>query len=204
MINQGGNMKKRTFKTLLISLLFLLSLQIFAAADRSLGTLLDDVIITTSLKFKLINDPSISAFDVGVTSNHGEVIIIGTLDSKTQAEALAEMANSIPGVKKVDISNLKVRESKQPLGDTAITTKIKALFLTNKLTSKKDVPALGIGVETNNGVVYLSGKVDNADQANNAISIAKSVDGVKGVESRLQIIAKEPEKVLENSKPLNP
>lgn len=47
--------------------------------------------------------------------------------------------------------------------------------------------ATDIHVETNNGVVYLTGVVKNQKTIDNAISLAKSVRGVTHVESRLRL-----------------
>jgi hyperosmotically inducible protein len=60
--------------------------------------------------------------------------------------------------------------------DTWITTKIKAMLL-------KDAPAdsLDVKVETEDGVVQLSGFVDSGLQAARAVEIASSVTGVKRV-----------------------
>jgi osmotically-inducible protein OsmY len=46
---------------------------------------------------------------------------------------------------------------------------------------------MSIHVETNNGIVYLSGTADSKKQADNAIAIAQSVEGVKKVESSIKI-----------------
>ncbi|MBV8802896.1 MAG: BON domain-containing protein, partial [Gammaproteobacteria bacterium] len=70
-----------------------------------------------------------------------------------------------------------------PLTDTYITAKVKGLFIREKLFGKKDIAAINISVETKNGIVYLSGRVDNNDQIKNAIAIIKkSVPDVQGVE----------------------
>lgn len=66
--------------------------------------------------------------------------------------------------------------------DAALTTKIKA-----KLAAAEGVPALSIDVDTNNGVVTLSGTVSSSDQIGKAVEIAKSVQGVRKVISTVQI-----------------
>ena len=74
-----------------------------------------------------------------------------------------------------------VEASRQVVSDTAITTKIKAMYVSQKVFGDKDVSVLGVKVETINGIVYLTGTVTTETQANNAIKIAKVISGVKKV-----------------------
>ena len=66
-------------------------------------------------------------------------------------------------------------------GDTWITTKVKTQLLTDT-----DV-GLAVGVETQNGVVQLSGFVDTPQQAARAVDIAARVTGVKKVINALVV-----------------
>jgi hyperosmotically inducible periplasmic protein len=67
-------------------------------------------------------------------------------------------------------------------GDGWITTKIKSEFAMDKLVS-----ATNIHVNTDNGVVHLSGVAKNRDEANRAIQIARDVKGVKSVRNEMKI-----------------
>lgn len=66
--------------------------------------------------------------------------------------------------------------------DTAITTKVKA-----GLFKEPELKALDIHVETEKGVVMLSGFVDNKNSAERAVKLAKGVDGVKQVKSAIKV-----------------
>ena len=66
--------------------------------------------------------------------------------------------------------------------DGWITTKIKSDFVVDKLVS-----ATNIHVNTDNGVVHLSGVAKNRDEANRAVQIARGVKGVKSVRNEMQI-----------------
>ena len=68
--------------------------------------------------------------------------------------------------------------------DGWITTKIKSDFAIDKTVS-----AMNIHVNTDNGVVHLSGNAKNADEVNRAIQIARNVKGVKSVRNELHIDA---------------
>lgn len=69
-------------------------------------------------------------------------------------------------------------DSSQPVNDTWITTKVKT-----ELLAAEDVSGLDIKVETTNGVVKLSGRVDNQAQVDKAVSVARGVKGVSKVDS---------------------
>lgn len=70
-------------------------------------------------------------------------------------------------------------ESNQPVGDTWITTKVKASLLADD-----DVSGLEIDVETVNGVVTLSGDVASQAQIDEAKRIASEIEGVTEVDTR--------------------
>lgn len=71
--------------------------------------------------------------------------------------------------------------------DAAITTKVKAALLGNKMVS-----GLEISVETNQGVVALQGQVKTESEAHTAIEIAASTRGVVDVDaSKLTVKAGE-------------
>ncbi len=75
------------------------------------------------------------------------------------------------------------------MSDTAITAKVKGMYVREKLFGDKDISVMGVNVETTNGVVYLTGTVENQLQADNAVKLAKSIHGVKKVESKLEVKA---------------
>lgn len=71
--------------------------------------------------------------------------------------------------------------SENTLSDSGITAKIKSKFISEKLFGPADVSAVTIEVETNNGVVHLTGTADNQNQIDNAVKLSNSVTGVTKV-----------------------
>lgn len=65
----------------------------------------------------------------------------------------------------------------QDFSDTGITATVMA-----KYVADTSLNVFKINVETHHGVVFLSGTVDNQIQYNQAIHLARQVDGVKGVD----------------------
>jgi len=177
----------QVYKAIAISLSFLFLLTANAATyANKITRITNDTAITTQLKSRIAQDPTISNFDVNVSTNHGVVIYDGEVNANNEASTLVEMAQSIKGVRDVDASRLHVKESDQPITDTIITAKVKGLFIQRKLHGNRDIAPMAISVETNNGIVYLSGKA-NSLQKRNAIALAKQVKGVKQVVSRIQV-----------------
>jgi hyperosmotically inducible periplasmic protein len=66
--------------------------------------------------------------------------------------------------------------------DTATTTKVKTALL-----AEPGLKSLEISVDTKDGTVTLSGKVDSPDQRERAKQIAQSTGGVKGVIDNLTV-----------------
>ena len=68
------------------------------------------------------------------------------------------------------------------IDDGVITTKVKSALLADDT-----VKGLDINVDTNQGMVRLSGAVDSQAQVDMATQIAKSVEGVKDVQNELTV-----------------
>ena len=71
----------------------------------------------------------------------------------------------------------------ETLDDATVTTRVKTALI-----NAPNVGALAIDVDTFKGVVTLSGRVKSQDEAAKAVSIARTVSGVKDVKSTLQVI----------------
>jgi hyperosmotically inducible protein len=64
--------------------------------------------------------------------------------------------------------------------DTTVTTKVKAALLADEQVKGNDIK-----VETKEGAVTLSGRVDSADQKQRAEQLAMNIEGVRTVENRI-------------------
>ena len=154
-------------------------------------TYVKDGAITALIEAKIALDKHIASSDIKVKTDHGKVTLIGTVNSGLEVNNLIQLVQSTTGVQGVDASKVTVKESNQPFTDLAITTKVKALFIKEKLFGSHDVPAIiSMHVETNNGVVYLTGTAEAEKPVENAIKLAKSISGVVRVEAAVNIVAK--------------
>jgi osmotically-inducible protein OsmY len=84
----------------------------------------------------------------------------------------------------IGVSSLAFAEQSagQYIDDAAITTKVKAALL-----SDSQLKATQVSVETNSGVVKLTGAVDSKTQESEAVRVANKVDGVKSVMDQLTV-----------------
>lgn len=73
----------------------------------------------------------------------------------------------------------------QAINDTEITAKVKSLLL-----NEPGLKSLNISVETNNGIVTLSGLADSQANIDNAIKLAAKVPGAQSVSDKLSIAKK--------------
>jgi len=71
----------------------------------------------------------------------------------------------------------------ETIDDTTITTRVKTSMLNDPA-----VGGLGIDVDTYKGVVTLSGRVKTPGERDQALSLARRVDGVTEVKDALQVI----------------
>jgi hyperosmotically inducible protein len=75
------------------------------------------------------------------------------------------------------------RSTGQVIDDATITTKVKASFVADP-----QVSALAITVETNNGVVTLSGVVESEAERQRAIQLAQGMEGVTRVDANKLLV----------------
>lgn len=133
-------------------------------------SLLTAVIATTFAAAPAIaqpNDPEKRPDDPVQAANQAEVTDRGYVDSRADAV--------------VDPDEL---DSDQPLDDTWITTKVKTALMADE-----DVGSLEIDVDTVNGVVHLSGEVDDPSEAREAVATARDIEGVRDVNTARLAIA---------------
>lgn len=71
----------------------------------------------------------------------------------------------------------------QNIDDGTLTTYVKTALAGERLNTLSRV-----GVETNNGIVVLTGEVETANEKSRAGTVASQVKGVRGVTNNLQVI----------------
>lgn len=164
------------------------------AADRAYGEVIDDASITAAVKSKLAWSRDADAIGMDVDTQRGKVTLSGSADSKAEKDKAGRLAENTRGVMSVDNQlvvqanarptvkdNAKgvTREARRDVADGWITTKVKSTFMYSSNVDGSD-----ISVNTNKGVVTLTGKVDSGAERALAIELAQNVRGVKSVQSK--------------------
>ncbi|MBK8569388.1 MAG: BON domain-containing protein [Nitrosomonadales bacterium] len=157
-----------------------------SATGTTVGTEIDDSIITAKVKSKLLADQDIKGFDLKVETHKGDVLLSGFVDNQAQIDHAIMITRSIEGVKNVDNKVGLKSDSATTMGvkvdDSIVTSKVKSSLLADP-----DIKSLDIAVVTNNGEVQLSGFVNNQTQIDHAIDIARRTDGVHNVINELRV-----------------
>ena len=162
-----------------------------AGTDRDFADVVSDATVTAKVKSRLLWNDATDGLDINVDTNRGHVTLKGTADSKESKTLAGRLAAATDGVRTVD-NRLAVggpdkapskpakaaNQTGEAVPDAWITAKVKSSLLYSK-----NVDGLDIEVDTNNGVVNLSGKVDSNAERDLAVELARHIRGVKKVET---------------------
>lgn len=153
--------------------------------ERSISTQIDDDKLAMAAidKVNRLNVDS-QKMRISLITNNGHLLIIGQVPTDKQKKLIETELRTVKGVKKV-YNELRVNK---PIGftqqtkDSWITTKVKS-----QLTADDDVNSFQVKVVTEDGELFLIGRVDKKT-ADTATNIARKIAGVKRVNRVLHII----------------
>jgi len=155
------------------------------APSTTVGTEIDDSVVTTRVKSALLADPDVKSFDFKVETRKGEVQLSGFVDNQAQIDRATAITRAVAGVKNID-NKLSLKGEATTVGnkvdDGIITAKVKSALL-----SDANVKSFDIAVVTRKDEVQLSGFVDNQTQIDRAVEVARSVEGVRSVRNEMSI-----------------
>lgn len=149
-----------------------------ATDPRSAGTQVDDEVLEERVAYNLNKDAQLKEETrINVVAYHGKVLLVGQApnDSAVEmaknlaagAEGVSEVYNEIRTGDKIGVGQISL--------DSWITTAIKSKLLVNS-----EVKSTEVKVITENGEVFLVGKLSPA-QADAAAEVARNVNGVNRV-----------------------
>src|SRR5918993_2016891 len=178
---------------------------LIGAAALTVACAQTDAGVTTNIKSKMAADDAVKAYQIDVDTSNGVVTLSGDVDSSLAKERAVQIARATDGVRDV-VDNITVTDTaptggllddrddadndREPdnaaergldrttgaVGDAAITSAVKAKFLADTAVS-----GLKIDVDTSNGVVTLTGNVSSKAEAERAVTMARSTEGVSRV-----------------------
>ncbi len=155
------------------------------APSITVGTEIDDSILTTRIKSALLEDADIKSFEFQVETRKGEVMLSGFVDNAVQMERAVTLTRAIEGVKAVD-NKVSLKSGTTTVGnkvdDSVITTRVKAALLADST-----IKSLDITVVTRKTEVKLSGFVNNQVQIDRALEVARGIEGVTQVSNDMSI-----------------
>jgi len=199
-----------------LTLAVLMSTTLFAAAaglhpvyagdqaDKSTGnssqtqSAINDAWLDGKLEASLLFNEHLNSFNIDTNVENGVAMLTGTVESDIDRDLAGEIAQSIKGISEVK-NQLKVdpeksgdmaktdasreRQSfKQSVMNATLTAKVKSQLLLNSNTS-----GMAIDVDSSNGKVTLTGKVDSAEEKELAERIAENTNGADIVVNRLTV-----------------
>ena len=151
----------------------------------SVGTRIDDSVVTTKVKSALLADPDVKSSDIKVETRNGEVMLSGFVNNQMQVDRAILVARGVPGTTEV-ANRMTVKEGSATVGnavdDAIITAKLKSALLADP-----NIKSFDIAVVTRKGEAQLSGFVDNQRQIDHATELSRAVDGVKSVTNEMSI-----------------
>ncbi|MCF4165309.1 BON domain-containing protein [Zavarzinia compransoris] len=155
-----------------------------AAQNRSPTQVADDSATRICINDKLLKRSTSLFSNVSVEVVRGRVLLIGTVASEADRAEAESLTRTCEDVKEID-NRIEIADDGGVGGyasDSWITAKVKSNLVTDF-----SLNGFSIGVETVNGIVYLSGVVRSAEQRDKAVEIARSISGVQKVVSAIQV-----------------
>lgn len=177
----------------------------------------DDGWVTTKVEAQFFASPDVKARNIDVSTNGGVVTLSGQVDSDAVRQQALALARGIEGVRDVrdqlrvapvasagaaatptrttgtatpdTTTGERTRDAAG--GETDIARTIESGWTTTKIQAKyftdADVKGRNIDVTTRDGVVTLSGEVENEAARQKAVQIARQTEGVRDVQDRLRV-----------------
>jgi hyperosmotically inducible periplasmic protein len=156
------------------------------AADKATEkTPINDTWLTAKTKIALAADGRVKGRQIDVETTQGVVMLRGKVDSDAAKQAAGDITKMLDGVRTVKNELQVVAPSKREAveeKDEAITARVKEHFAKDKHLKNAD-----IAVQTNAGVVSLTGEVKDITTSAHASWTAWFVTGVKSVKNDLTV-----------------
>lgn len=151
--------------------------------QRSLGSQMDDVAISSSIDVRLIAEKDMPWRWVSISVIEGRVLLTGYLPRQEQIDRAIFICKRIKGVKSVRSEILIGKPpTRELVSDVLITADIK-----RRLFNDKEISGFTVHIQTTAGRVYLRGLVATPLQRQRAATLAAEVNGVKSIVNLLRI-----------------
>jgi osmotically-inducible protein OsmY len=162
-----------------------------ASTEPSLSQRFEDATLAATVKSKLLWNSNTEGLDITVKAANGTIGLTGSAQSAEAKELAGRLAANTDGVREVnnllsvsavDSTAAKAQgaadDTAAVISDTWITSKVKSSFIYSR-----NLDGLNISVETEKGMVRLSGNVLSNAEKQLAIETARNIRGVRGVDA---------------------
>ncbi|MBU1821949.1 MAG: BON domain-containing protein, partial [Bacteroidetes bacterium] len=162
-----------------------------ASSEPSMSQRFEDATLAATVKSKLLWNSNTEGLDINVDAENGKVILNGSAQTPEAKELAGRLAANTDGVREVsnllsvskaDSSAAKAQnaadDAAAAISDAWITSKVKS-----SLIYSRNLDGLGITVDTQQGMVNLSGKVLSNAEKQLAVETARNIRGVRGVDA---------------------
>lgn len=161
------------------------------SSEPTLSQRFDDATLAATVKSKLLWNSNTEGLDIKVAAENGKVSLTGNAQTAAAKELAGRLAENTDGVRQVnnqlsvsaaDSAAAKAQNAANEAGaaisDAWITSKVKSSFLYSR-----NLDGLNITVDTQKGMVNLSGSVLSSTEKQLAIETARNIRGVRGVDA---------------------
>ena len=136
---------------------------------------------------RLLASSATPGFDINVDTDAGKVTLFGVVDSQAAKDAAGAEARKVDGVTGV-ANELQVvapgRQETVAANDETIDAAV-----SKRLDANTRLESSAIEIDVKNGVVHLTGTVDNQSDRITALTVTRSTLGVRGLVDDLRIAA---------------
>jgi hyperosmotically inducible protein len=155
------------------------------APSITLGTQVDDAVITSGVKSALLADDLVKSFDLQVETRKGTVQLSGFVDSQAQIDQALAITRSVAGETEVE-NAVTLKGTPSTVGtkidDATVTGRVKTALLADP-----DIKSFDISVVTFKGEVQLTGFVNSQAQIDLASQLASAAEGATSVKNELMV-----------------
>ncbi|HSO44433.1 MAG TPA: BON domain-containing protein [Rhodoferax sp.] len=155
------------------------------ATSTTIGTDVDDGLLTARVKAALFDNIDIKSLDLKVETRKGEVLLSGYVLNQDQMENAVAIVSAVPGVVSVN-NSVSLTGGPTTIGtkidDGVITARVKTALMADDSVKSADIATV-----TRDGVVQLSGFVNNQGQIDRALEVARTIQGVSSVSNQMTI-----------------
>ncbi|WP_425913699.1 BON domain-containing protein [Pseudomonas sp. GWSMS-1] len=162
-----------------------------ASSEPNMAQRFEDATLAATVKSKLLWNSNTEGLDINVDAENGKVTLNGSAQTPEAKELAGRLAANTDGVREVsnllsvsaaDSTAAKAQDAADDaaaaISDAWITSKVKS-----SLIYSRNLDGLSITVDTQNGMVNLSGLVLSNAEKQLAVETARNIRGVRGVDA---------------------